>query len=107
MEPRELEREFLILKDKFDKMFPNQEIIDEFAKQSNRFYKMIDARKPLVIISPKIMSKVLEKYPNMRANQIDDFLLENKIGSEKALIDFLDLEEKNRTNTPLVKDEES
>lgn len=105
MDVQHLERKLLELEAKFNRVFPTQQSIDDFVKNANNFYDFIGKRKPKTIVSPKIMSRILELHPNMKANQIDDFLLEHGIGSEKALIDFLDLEQKNRDNKPLIEDE--
>ncbi|HSA76433.1 MAG TPA: hypothetical protein VLE02_02700 [Nitrosarchaeum sp.] len=85
-------------------VFP-PEMLSELERNSKKFWDEIRSKKPKTIISNKAMNEVLKLYPNMKANQIDDFLLEKGIGDEKALKDFLELEKLNRENKPLIKDD--
>lgn len=104
MDVQQIERKLLELEAKFERLFPTEHF-SEFEKHAKLFYEEIRKNKPYKITSPKIMSRILEMYPRMPANRIDDFLLQNKIGDEKALLDFLDLEQKNRENKPLIEDD--
>lgn len=104
MDVQQIERKLLELEAKFEKLFPTERF-SELEKHAKLFYEEIRKNKPYKITSPKIMSRILDMYPKMKSNQIDDFLLENHIGDENALRDFLDLEQKNRENKPLITDE--
>ena len=84
------------------KVFP-PEVLDNMEKEAKAFFDRIREDKPNWTMSNKSMNKVLKLYPEMRANQIDDFLLLNGIGDDKALHDYLDIVQKNKDNIPEIK----
>lgn len=80
-------------------------ILQEMERQSEDFYKHIRDNKPKKVISNKAMQKLYEAT-GLPANKIDDLLLENGIGDDKAVYDYLELLEKNKKNIPVTTGDE-